>query len=252
MSEFTQLQPIAEANNYGQKIHSLLHHLRDHQSSARRRVELLVYMFLIVIYFGILASLLGANFQPQSVIEETYFIPFHMLEFWGAFAFAVLEAFILVSIGVLDVEHHWYAALLVAINICATLVAAILFSFDPEAYEFISHLIEYSAQITLTAANFLFIFLLPRQPTSTLVQTWKRFRIVEIVVVACFMVVAILKFLVYLSVIVTDMEPERAAHFFEFTGEMANAVFAFVFAFLLYADFRAVEHAHDHQMKLEE
>ena len=58
-------------------------------------------MLLILIYFGVATTLLAANFQPQEVIEEDFYLPFHYAEFWSAFLFTVLEAFILYTSDVL-------------------------------------------------------------------------------------------------------------------------------------------------------
>jgi hypothetical protein len=171
-----------------------------------------------------------------------------MVEFWGAFIFAVLEAFILVSIEVLDPGKNMLPALLIGINIIGTLVAALLFSFSPELYEVPSHFIEYGVQITITATDFLFIFLLPNMTDSPIGKLWTRFRVVEIVAVSIFLVASILKFFFYTGLIACDMEPERAAHFFEFTGEMANSIFAFAFAFFLYLDLQARQRQHDAEL----
>ncbi len=40
---------------------------------------------------------------------------------------------------------------------------------------------------------------------------------------------AVLKLFIYSELIETEMGGERAAHFFEFTGEMFNDIFALIF-----------------------
>jgi hypothetical protein len=242
----------SEDAHYTRKIHVLLHHLHDHKALAVRKFALLIYMFLIVIYFAVCATLLGANCQEQSVIEATYYLPFHMVEFWGAFIFAVLEAFILVTIEVLSLADNKLAGLLVGLNVVAAFVAALLFSFSPQLYEVPAHYIEYSVQITLTGANFIFIFVLPMATKDNpMWKMWARFRVAEVVVVAVLLLCAILKLLFYTSVIPVGMGPERASHFFEFTGEMANSVFAFAFSFILYLDLTLRQREHDEKMKHE-
>jgi hypothetical protein len=47
---------------------------------------------------------------------------------------------------------------LIITNIGGTLTALILFNFNPEYFETISHWIEYSTQLLLTLTDFLFIF----------------------------------------------------------------------------------------------
>lgn len=82
-------------NEPGEKIHRLMHHLHEYYLSTRRRTELLIYMLLVLVYFGVSAALLGANMYDQEFIEANYILPFHLAEFWSQFLFAVLEAFIL-------------------------------------------------------------------------------------------------------------------------------------------------------------
>lgn len=64
-------------------------------------LELLIYMILICIYFACVTTLLAANNFDQDFIEANYFLPFHYTEFWTAFLFTLLEAFILVSADVM-------------------------------------------------------------------------------------------------------------------------------------------------------
>jgi hypothetical protein len=45
-----------------------------------------------------------------------------------------------------------------------------------------------------------------------------------------------MKFIVYTEVFDVPITGERAAHFIEFTGEIANGFFAFVFVFLMLRD----------------
>lgn len=46
------------------------------------------------------------------------------------------------------------------------------------------------------------------------------------------LVIACFKLLIYGEVIETEMGGERAAHFFEYIGEMMNDVFAFIFTLI--------------------
>jgi hypothetical protein len=56
---------------------------------------------------------------------------------------------------------------------------------------------------------------------------------------------SILKLLFYTSVIATEMEPERASHFFEFTGEMVNSAWAFIFALQVFAKLSNAQEHHN-------
>jgi hypothetical protein len=236
------LPPKDISHDGSDKIHRLLHHLHEYHLAVRQRTELLFYILLVVMYFGVSAALLGANFYDQVVIEEHYLLPFHLAEFWSQFLFSILEAFILVAANILDVGTvgKFFQLLLVALNVILTLIAALLFTFSPLLFERPAHYIEYVAQITLTLANFVFIFQLDRKTIA-----WKRFRVVEIVVVSILLVLAIVKLLLFIPVIHTSIGPERSSHFLEFIGEMGNALFAFSFAFLLFLDLKNVEKKHD-------
>jgi hypothetical protein len=231
----------------GDKIHRLLHHLHEYHLATRKRTELLFYILLVVMYFGVSTALLIANCLDQTVIEENYTLPFHLAEFWSQFLFAILEAFILVAANILDVGSvgKFFQLLLVALNVILTLVAALLFTFSPLLFERPAHYIEYAAQITITMANFVFIFKLGDSKSIK----WKRFRVVEIVVVSILLVMAIIKLLLFIPVIHSDIGAERSSHFLEFIGEMGNAMFAFTFAFLLFLDLKNTEKIHDQDLR---
>jgi hypothetical protein len=224
------------------KIHQLLHHLHEYHLAVRKRTELLLYMLLVVMYFGVSAALLGANFYDQTVIEKNYLLPFHMAEFWSQFIFAILEAFILVAANILDVGTigKFSQLMLVALNIVLTLVGALLYTFSPLLFERPAHYIEYVVQITLTLANFIFIFQIDCKTIN-----WRRFRVIEILVATVLLILGILKLFLFIPVIHTSISPERSSHFFEFIGEMGNAMFAFSFAFLLFLDLKNVEKQHN-------
>lgn len=123
------------------------------------RTQLLLYMLLVIIYFGVATTLLGANFNSQEFIEENYFLAFHYAEFWSAFLFTLVEAFILVTAGVFGFKTKLQKVflLLIAGNIVTSLVSALIFTFEPEHFERIAHYIEYGSQILVTSTNFVFI-----------------------------------------------------------------------------------------------
>jgi hypothetical protein len=202
-------------------------------------------MLLILVYFGVASSLLGANCLSQTVIESELYIPFHMAEFWSAFLFALLEAFILLASNVLSVESTWQKlqVLLVGFNVVATLTPALLFIYSSELLEVPAHYMEYGAQITIAATNFIFI----SQQVAGSSNSWRKFRVMEFVFAMVVFAMAILKLLFFVPLIEVEMEAERASHFFEFIGEMANSLFALLFAFLMFLDLerRIKEHKLD-------
>ncbi len=115
-----------------------------------------------------------------------------------------------------------YAMILV--NVGGTLIALILFLFNAEFWESTSHWIEYSVQFCVTFTSFAFIFG-NQDKTSVLYK----YRYYEAGIVCISLVMACLKLFVYGEVIEFEMGAERAAHFFEYSGEMFNDVFALAF-----------------------
>ena len=103
---------------------------------------LIFFILVIVINFFCNLALLVANCHPQDVIEENYYLPFHMLDFYGSFFFALSEGCVLILTGIVTLDS--IKIYLIILNIGGTLVALILFTFDPEFFEVTSHWIEYS------------------------------------------------------------------------------------------------------------
>ncbi len=130
----------------------------------------------------------------------------------------------------------------VASNIVTSFVAALLFTFAPEHFERPAHYIEYASQITVTLANFAFI--LPGYR-----ETKKSIFVVTVALQCALLASAILKLLFYTSVIYSDIGPERASHFFEFTGEMVNSMWAFIFAFAVFLRLTKSQELHDTSLK---
>lgn len=245
--------PLLEKNaSSAANIHHLLHHIHNFHQIARRRAELLVYMALTLVYFGVACTLFGANFLSQDFIEANFYLAFHYAEFWSAFLFTLLEAFILVESGIFGVSSWMELAMLgvVGLNIVSSFVAALLFTFSPETFERPSHYVEYASQITVTLANFIFIARSPsrKKLKSTKYRVWLA---VQIAFASVLFVASIIKVLVFTSVIETAIEPERAAHFFEFTGEMVNSLWAFFFALTLFKKLAESQKDHENLLKNE-
>ena len=66
-----------------------------YQKAQQHVSQLVWYMGVVLSYWGIVATLLIANHASQDFIESNYFLTFHMVEFWGAFGFALAEAILL-------------------------------------------------------------------------------------------------------------------------------------------------------------
>lgn len=208
-------------------------------------------MMLTCLYFAVCTTLLVANNFDQDFIEENYYLPFHYTEFWGAFAFTLIEAFILVSADVLKVESIWQKLqlLLVGVNIVGSMVAALLFSFAPYLFERDAHFIEYSIQVTITAANFIFIFNSPRKKADVGSGSRSFGFWFQVILNIVLLFMAVLKILFYTSVISSEFGPERASHYFEFIGEMVNSAWAFIFAVRAFFKLSDSQKEHDARLK---
>ncbi len=131
---------------------------------------------------------------------------------------------------------------IVASNIVSSFVAALLFTFAPTHFERPAHYIEYASQITVTVANFAFILPGYREGKRSVF-------VVSIVLQCALLAAAIVKLLFYVSVIESSIGPERSSHFFEFTGEMVNSMWAFVFAFAVFLKLTKSQEQHDTTLK---
>lgn len=121
----------------------------------------------------------------------------------------------------------WRGILIIIVNVGGTFLAFLLFLLNAQFWEVPAHWIEYGVQLFVTATSFAFIF--GNKNSSSLLY---KYRNLEAGLVLLGVVMAGLKLLVYGEVIEFEMSGERAAHFFEYTGEMFNDVFVFLFAFI--------------------
>jgi hypothetical protein len=187
-------------------------------------------LFYITIYFFTSTALLIANSQSQENIEEHFVSGFHSLDFWGSFFFALVEALALIFASMMNIgDWRFFIALF---NVGSTLVALVLFSFSPEYWEVPAHWCEYAAQVCLTLADFFFVLHNFKDKDNILF----RYRVWEIIIVSLLTLASVLKLFIYGSVIVMSKNPEHDTHYFEFIGEMCNAIFAFAFTYLLYKE----------------
>lgn len=196
----------------------------------RKQWKLLLAMGLILPYVGLVTTLLCANnFDQDTVIETHYFMPFHMYEFWGGVYFALVEAYVLLvaddSFRVMNSKSQSMLVHLLSINIVSSMVAASLFTLNPEMFEVPSHYIEYSSQVTVTMLDAFFI-LLPNRNSQE--NNGKRVGSQVRTVLLIFLILMDFgKFLVYSKVIHTTVGHERSSHYFEFVVELFNSLWAF-------------------------
>lgn len=219
------------------RLHKLLHDLHEHERMALHKNLLLGYVFLLLVYVGLNAGLLGANFADQDFIEENYYLVFHMLSFWGVFAFTLLEAFILIiSDTVLFNWKHKSQSVLILFNVLFTFATAILFSIFPEKYETPSHYMEYSVQILISTVNGIFVWNYIKSKSTD--NVFYRYRYLELSVAGCVIGLSVLQLIIFSGRIHTGPGAERSAHFCEFVNEIFNGLFALFYATLTYMDLR--------------
>ncbi len=218
----------------------------DTLTGKTKRLLLLSYMFACAIYFAICIALLVANTLPDDIIDAEYFYPFHYFEFWGQCGFTILEAFVLVHsefVPLLSVP-----ACLFLVNVISSMTAAVLFTINGHIFDRTAHWIEYCVQITLVLSNFVFI-LFNSGRGNELSKFLYRWRYFECVFVFLMLAVSIVQLLVFIPVIHTAIPvPDQAAHYFEYSGEMANCVIVFLFALSLFLGVKAKYD--DHVQKL--
>jgi hypothetical protein len=196
----------------------------------REKLFISFMLFFLVIYFFNCLTLFILNCQPMEIISEKYEIPFHMLDFWGSFIFTLIEGCILVNANIVTIESIRFP--FIAFNIGMTLLAAVLYSVNPEYWEVPAHWIEYFAQICIVLSDLSFIFHQFKN-TENILYKYRYFESVLI----CFLVIFnFLKLLLYGEVISWGFPGEQSAHFIEFLGEMINAAFAFLFTIVYYKD----------------
>lgn len=186
-------------------------------------------LFYIVIYFFVSATLLIANCQDQEVIDKQYDLPFHYMDFWGSFVFSCVEVYILNLANMLEFGSIRFFIGLIGIG--STLITAILFSLNPFFWDLPCHWLEFSAQFFLTLSDFFFILNQFQNKDNILYK----YRFIEITIVIFILIASVFKLLIF-GELFNIQQPERFAHFIEFAGEMANALFAFMFTYILYKD----------------
>ena len=218
------------------QAHRLVHDLHDHGMLEVRKDRLLVYIFLILMFVGLNMAMVAANCKPQDFIDANYYVSFHMAQFWGVFAFTMLEALVLIATDAISWNNRIMSAIIL-FNVVASFATAFLFSFHPKTFEVVCHYIEYTVQILITGVNIVFV------QNS---KTWGDRRIfgfrlyhVEICVAIVGSIISIMTLIIYTGVFSSlVMASERAAHFCEFANDIFNGLFALYYAIISYMDVR--------------
>jgi hypothetical protein len=217
-------------------LHRFLGDAHEHRLQDVRQNRLLIYVFLIVLYIGLNAALLGANFKSQDFIELFYFSSFHLTAFWSVFGFTLLEAFILISTDILSWSNK-LQTLLVLFNVMSTFATATLFTFDPHEFEVPAHYMEYTVQILISGVNIIFLQSYMNRNGDPESMVYK-LRYLEMTVALLVLGLSMLTLVLYTGVIPLKIESERAAHFCEFTNEIFNGIFALAYAISCFTDVR--------------
>jgi hypothetical protein len=170
-------------------------------------------------------GLLFANFHSQKYIEENYYLPFHLSEFWAVFIFTTLEAYILVITNTVELNST-LRAFLVFFNVVSTFSCALMFTLDPHTFEVPAHYFEYSLQILITCVNFFFI-----SSTDT------KYLYVQRSIAFGVLALSVMQICIYSGLVETGIEPERAAHFCEFSNEIFNGLFALGYSISIFQRF---------------
>ncbi|CAJ1962290.1 unnamed protein product [Cylindrotheca closterium] len=211
-------------------------------TAQTRQGRLLLAMTLLLLYIGLVISLLAANnFNQETVIERFYFLPFHMYEFWGSVYFALVEGYILLvaddSFFTMDPSSQSTLIHMLSINVVSTMTAASLFTLNPAIFEVTAHYIEYSSQLTVTLIDAYFMFL-PRNGSKELRDRRKMGDNVPVSVQQGYFGLLLLadlaKFALYAGFIPTAISKERSSHYVEFTVEILNSLWAFMYIKDLY------------------
>ena len=118
---------------------------------------------------------------------------------------------------------------IILVNVGGTVVALILFLFNAEFWETPAHWIEYSVQMFVTLTSFAFIF--GNQDKTGVLY---KYRYHEAVLVIISFIISVFKLFVYGEVIELEIGGERGAHYFEYSGELLNDIFALTFTLIRY------------------
>jgi hypothetical protein len=193
--------------------------------------KMTAYALIALLFASLQIALLVLNAQSEEFIEHDINVPFHLIEFWAIFAFTLLEAFLLstsmndvVTTATPPASRVVYLGT-IGLNIALTLIAAILISIDMIKFETTAHFIEYVAQLPITLVDV--VFVVQQSKAKSVCHALVSYGgLVSLLV----FVATVFQLLVYCEAIDTGISSEQSAHFFEFTIELVNSIFALWFA----------------------
>jgi len=173
---------------------------------------------LCLVYTGANVVCLVFNSMDEEFREE-HRMPFHMLEFWSTFIFAVLQIYIMafVASGSLCMNPMLLRVVMV-FNIVFTFVPAALLAVSVEKFEVLAHEIEYSNEITMAAIDIVMVRGLMRNAGA---------KVLAINFVTALFALAIT--VTQLGVYNWAEDGEHLAHYFEFCFEMLSGLISFSF-----------------------
>lgn len=183
--------------------------------------------FLCLAYCGTNVALIITNYVDSQYDDpEDKPVPekwFHLVEFWGTFAFAIVECLSLIftpksMINLYD--NPLLLRLILFFNIVVATIPALLISFNYEYFEVISHQIEYLNELTMSFVDCVLLMSLSQlEGTSG-----------QLVCVA--LGIAVIQLLVYNAMGRDengDMIGEVPAHYLEFAFEIISSIIVFWF-----------------------
>lgn len=160
---------------------------------------------------------------------------FHLIEFWSAFLFNVLNVFVMVFSEKDVSEQFYYPSIfkvVVLMNVGLSLVCATLVTINTDIFEFPSHQIEYSNELTMAVIETALVYSVVRVKEQSGLA-----RVAALVLAATGLVVPILQLALYNGLGFNEgnglPEPrgEVAAHYLEFTFDMVLGCMTAWFAF---------------------
>ena len=128
----------------------------------------LVYCSLNIalIYFNYENARMKALGEEPPVDKHT----FHLSEFWGTFAFSLVEVFAILQTPkniVATVNNPRLLKVLLFINVVATFIPAFMVSVNLDRFEIISHELEYASETTMSFLELVLLWSLLRRNRSS-------------------------------------------------------------------------------------
>uniref|UniRef100_A0A7S1XWR6 Uncharacterized protein n=1 Tax=Phaeomonas parva TaxID=124430 RepID=A0A7S1XWR6_9STRA len=203
--------------------------LEYHLSSLRTKSTAnYIIAILCLTYIGVNLTCLVINSLSEEKREE-FELPFHLLEFWATFLFAVLEVCALAVSPQPITSVYGNPLLLKAVmfaNVTVSFVPAALVTFSLETFEIPAHQVEYSNEITMSFVDLVLLFSILKSKDALGAKDF--FLDSSTIMVGLASIIAIVQLSIYNFI--KGEDGEQIAHFFEFIFEMISAGITFWFA----------------------